>query len=84
MPYDESQHLHVGYYEHGHDLEAVALKVKGRDLWHVFFPFEDYGLQVPASYRDAPREAGLGLLIFSSGEPKVMLKSKPWLASLRY
>ncbi|PKG24362.1 DUF3986 family protein [Niallia nealsonii] len=38
MHFDPDQHLHIGYYENGFDLEAVAYKVLGEDKWVIFWP----------------------------------------------
>lgn len=38
MRFDSNQHLHIGYYENGYDLEAVAYKVLDEDKWIVFWP----------------------------------------------
>jgi len=41
MRYDSRYHLHLGYYENGHDLEAVALKQEKEAVWDVFFNCND-------------------------------------------
>lgn len=68
MKYTKSSHLHVGYYERGHDLEAVALKVVGRQLWHVFFPFDEYALGIPKGLEDSPRDPLFGTLILTCAD----------------
>ncbi|MGD7022260.1 DUF3986 family protein [Rossellomorea vietnamensis] len=40
MNFEEHQHLHIGYYENGFDLEAVAYKIQGEDKWVVFLDAE--------------------------------------------
>lgn len=57
--------MHLGYYERGHDFEAIALKVSGGNTWHVFFPFDAYGLPVPSAYSAAPEEEDFGTLILA-------------------
>lgn len=64
--YDASQHLHLGYYDGGHDFEAIALKVEGENLWHIFFPFDSYDLPVPAQLAKALRQSEFGSLIFTA------------------
>lgn len=43
--YDDRYHMHLGYYEKGFDLEAVALKRQSQATWDVFFDFHFYGLK---------------------------------------
>ncbi|WP_113929468.1 DUF3986 family protein [Bacillus sp. P14.5] len=40
MNFESHQHLHIGYYENGFDLEAVAYKIQGVDKWVVFLDAE--------------------------------------------
>lgn len=68
MKYVKSSHLHVGYYERGHDFEGVALKVAGRRLWHVFLPFDEYELEVPTELEGSPRDPLFGTLIFTCAD----------------
>lgn len=68
MKYVKSFHLHVGYYERGHDFEAVAVKVAGRRLWHVFFPFDEDELEVPSELKASPRDPMFGTLIFTCAD----------------
>ncbi|XQY90163.1 DUF3986 family protein [Metabacillus sp. HB246100] len=42
MIYDDKYHLHIGYYEDGFDLQAVAFKRQSQDIWDIFFDFEQY------------------------------------------
>lgn len=67
MKYDYNTHLHLGYYEEGHDIEGVALKVSGKEEWHVFFNFSQYGLPVPLGLkqRHATEEAYAGVHVFT-------------------
>ena len=69
MTNDASQHVHLGYYEHGCDLEAVAFKVIDREVWHAFFPFAKYRIPVPAVLEKAPQDPELGTLIFEFAKP---------------
>ncbi|KKB35348.1 DUF3986 family protein [Bacillus thermotolerans] len=64
MLYDDTRHLHVGYYENGYDLEAVALKRQSEDQWDIFFPFEQYGLK-PAAQENEVSFEEFGTRIFS-------------------
>lgn len=43
-PYDNSQHLHIGYYENNYDIEAIGYKRVDEDIWDVYFNFESYGI----------------------------------------
>ena len=66
---DASQHVHLGYYEHGCDLEAVAFKVTHQELWHAFFSFAKHHIPVPAVLEQAPQDPELGTLIFAFANP---------------
>ncbi|MBI2143705.1 DUF3986 family protein [Candidatus Woesearchaeota archaeon] len=70
----EDKHLHLGYYEDGHDLEGIALKVDGQDKWHVFFDFWRYCLPVPVSLRHAQKEAYAGVHVFTVTDTQVINK----------
>ncbi|MDM5338504.1 DUF3986 family protein [Fictibacillus enclensis] len=62
MLYDDRYHMHLGYYENGFDLEAVAFKRQSQEIWDIFFDFEHYGLN------NAVQEAesnGFGIKIMS-------------------
>ncbi|MDQ0229037.1 DUF3986 family protein [Metabacillus malikii] len=63
MVYDDRYHLHIGYYENGHDIEAIALKRLNEDIWDIFFDFEFYGFQVPTEKSE--RLEYFGIKIFS-------------------
>ncbi|WP_453996185.1 DUF3986 family protein [Bacillus nitroreducens] len=43
MLYDDRYHFHVGYYENGYDLEAVAFKRQSQGIWDIYFDIEHYG-----------------------------------------
>jgi hypothetical protein len=60
--YDDRYHLHLGYYENGFDLEAVAFKRQSQEFWDIFFDFEQYGLKKPAQETELK---GFGIKIFS-------------------
>lgn len=47
MTYDETQHLHISYNENGLDLEAVGFKQLDRDVWDVYFNFEEHNIDEP-------------------------------------
>ncbi|MCI2257014.1 DUF3986 family protein [Domibacillus sp. PGB-M46] len=47
MLYDDRYHMHLGYYENGFDLEAIAFKRQSQEIWDIFFDFEQYGLKKP-------------------------------------
>lgn len=64
MLYDERYHLHLGYYENGYDLEAVAFKRRSDDIWDIFFSFEQYGLRPIDQENDMSSEE-FGTRIFS-------------------
>ncbi|MDF9763784.1 seryl-tRNA synthetase [Peribacillus simplex] len=36
MNFEPDQHLHIGYYENGFDLEATAYKIAGEGKWVIF------------------------------------------------
>lgn len=38
--YEHSQHLHLGYYENGYDLEVIAYKKVDEPIWDVYI--EEY------------------------------------------
>lgn len=38
--YEHSQHLHIGYYENGYDLEVIAYKKVDEPIWDVYI--EEY------------------------------------------
>lgn len=59
-PYEEG-HLHLGYYENGHDLEAIAFKRKGIDTWDVYF---DSDIHIPPSIRNKAYTPYFGYQIF--------------------
>ncbi|MFX3624811.1 MAG: DUF3986 family protein [Ectobacillus sp.] len=63
----EDGHLHLGYYEDGHDLEAIAYKRKGEDIWDVYF---DFTKNVPPSMKDKVYIPYLGyhILVIQSNE----------------
>lgn len=67
MKYDDGKHLHLGYHEEGHDIEGIALKVDGKEEWHVFFNFGEYGLRVPVGlkHRHAREETYAGVHVFT-------------------
>lgn len=48
MVYDETQHLHIGYYENGLDFEAVGLKQVENDVWDIYFNFLEHNLDEPS------------------------------------
>ncbi|APH04814.1 DUF3986 family protein [Bacillus weihaiensis] len=62
MIYDDKYHLHIGYYEDGFDLEAVAFKRQSQDIWDIFFDFEQYDFNNTVSKTELK---GVGYHIFS-------------------
>ncbi|WP_246944935.1 DUF3986 family protein [Bacillus pinisoli] len=64
MLYDDRYHLHVGYYENGFDLEAIALKRKSHEVWDFFFDVEQYGLSHLVQDREFYLD-GFGIRILS-------------------
>ncbi|MEY8749135.1 DUF3986 family protein [Alkalicoccobacillus gibsonii] len=47
MLFDETMHMHVGYYEMNHDLEGIFLKVLNEDVWCLFYNDEEYEFKIP-------------------------------------
>ncbi|MGO5005149.1 DUF3986 family protein [Bacillus wiedmannii] len=41
-----SEHLHLGYYEDGHDIEAIAYKRTDKDIWDIFLDFDHYKISL--------------------------------------
>lgn len=62
MLYDDRYHIHLGHYENGFDLEAVAFKRQSQEIWDIFFDFEQYGLKNPVQDIELK---GFGIRIFS-------------------
>ncbi|WP_240733064.1 DUF3986 family protein [Jeotgalibacillus sp. S-D1] len=62
MLYDDRYYLHLGYYENGYDLEAIAFKRKSQGVWDIFFDFERYGLENPNEKNELNE---FGIKIFS-------------------
>lgn len=48
--FDDTQHLHVGYYEDGKDIEGIFFKVAGEDTWCLFFEPSFYQIHLHGSY----------------------------------
>ncbi|MFC4388288.1 DUF3986 family protein [Gracilibacillus marinus] len=46
MLFDENLHMHVGYYEDGHDIEGIFLKVYEKDIWCLFYNDEIYKIKI--------------------------------------
>ncbi|WP_078378691.1 DUF3986 family protein [Sutcliffiella halmapala] len=46
LRFDERMHMHAGFYEQGLDLEGVFLKVDNKDIWCLFFNFEDFDIVI--------------------------------------
>ncbi|MGM9988248.1 MAG: DUF3986 family protein [Bacillaceae bacterium] len=64
LSYDKTCHWHIGYYSEQVDFEAIAYKYEDKDIWDVFFEFEEYGLVVPEKYKDCFFEH-YGYMVFS-------------------
>ncbi|MDQ0207443.1 DUF3986 family protein [Alkalicoccobacillus murimartini] len=58
--FDDTQHLHVGYYEGGKDLEGIFFKIVGEPTWCLFFDHDFYGLKVSGTYS---WDSSFGLLV---------------------
>ena len=58
--FDDSLHLHVGYYEDGKDLEGIFFKVLGEPKWCLFFDQDFYQLKVSGTYS---YNSSFGLLV---------------------
>ncbi|UQX57117.1 DUF3986 family protein (plasmid) [Cytobacillus pseudoceanisediminis] len=63
MLYEDKYHMHLGYYEKGFDLEAVALKRHSQATWDVFFDFRFYGFNKPIQENNVYLK-GFGTKIF--------------------
>jgi hypothetical protein len=61
MIFDDRYHLHVGYYEEGHDLEAIFMKVQNEDKWCMFFDQEHYKTSI--NLNEFEYYKGFGLLV---------------------
>ncbi|MEM5017427.1 DUF3986 family protein [Metabacillus indicus] len=64
ISYDVRYHFHIGYYENECDYESIALKRETEDIWHVYFDFEQYGLN-SAAYESSATFEEFGTRIFS-------------------
>jgi hypothetical protein len=42
----EGLHLHLGYYQERHDLEAIAFKRKEIHTWDIYFDSDQYNLPI--------------------------------------
>ncbi|WP_186580202.1 DUF3986 family protein [Aquibacillus kalidii] len=62
MLYDDRYHMHLGYYENGFDLEAIAFKRQAQEIWDIFFDFEQYGMKKTIQESELK---GFGIKIFS-------------------
>ncbi len=62
MLYEDRYHMHLGYYENGFDLEAVAFKRQSQEVWDIFFDFKEYGLKKPVQDTELK---GFGIRVFS-------------------
>lgn len=69
--YEGGQHLHLGYYEGGYDIEGVAFKLKDKVEWHVFFNFVVYGMPVPVAFKEARKDAYAGVHVFTVSEEQI-------------
>ncbi|MFK3937618.1 DUF3986 family protein [Alkalihalobacillus sp. NPDC078783] len=47
MLFDETMHMHVGYYENNHDIEGIFLKVLDEDIWCLFYNDDEYEVKIP-------------------------------------
>ncbi|QKG85329.1 DUF3986 family protein [Kroppenstedtia pulmonis] len=50
--YFDTHHYHVGYYEKGYDIEAVAFQRTADRYWDLFFDFDRYHLKIPDWVRE--------------------------------
>ncbi|MED1302239.1 hypothetical protein BK704_08115 [[Bacillus thuringiensis] serovar konkukian] len=70
--YEEYQHMHIGYYKDGYDLEVIAYKKIDKPIWDVFI--EEYEAGADFLYEYASKHnlgekfVGYGLKIFSIGD----------------
>ncbi|WP_226620038.1 DUF3986 family protein [Cytobacillus firmus] len=61
MIFDDRYHLHVGYYEDGHDIEGIIMKEKNGEKWCLFFD-NDYYKKI-LNNKDYKFYEGFGLLV---------------------
>jgi hypothetical protein len=61
MIFDDQYHLHVGYYENGHDLEGIMMKLVDEEKWCLFF--DDQYDHIPINRHDYQWYEGFGLLV---------------------
>ncbi|WYP26754.1 DUF3986 family protein [Alkalihalobacillus sp. FSL W8-0930] len=47
MLFDETKHMHVGYYENNHDIEGILLKALDKDIWCLFYNDKEYEVKIP-------------------------------------
>lgn len=58
LEFDERYHLHVGYYENNCDYEGVFFKVKGQNIWCLFFENDFYHITLSKSSYPSTSEFG--------------------------
>ncbi|WP_078577611.1 DUF3986 family protein [Salipaludibacillus agaradhaerens] len=44
--FDDTLHMHVGYYEGGNDIEGIFLKVYEKDIWCLFYNDDMYKTKI--------------------------------------
>jgi hypothetical protein len=77
----EDVHLHLGYYQEGHDLEAIAFKRKGIHTWDIYFDSDQYNLPIDKGSNYTPY-FGYKILVVHSQEltyEEGSLKFEKWL-----
>lgn len=62
MLFDETIHVHVGYYENNHEIEGIFLKVLNEDIWCLFYNEEEYEFKIPNT-KLYPFLEGFGCLV---------------------
>jgi len=78
--YLSDRHIHIGYYENGHDVEAIAFQDQSTNSWDMFFndSYDPglFGLNVP-------RDNHFGVKIFSEmNEDRLELRFHLWVENV--
>ncbi|WP_203364556.1 DUF3986 family protein [Bacillus sp. REN10] len=80
--YEQGVHLHIGYYEDGHDIEVVAYKALNEDYWDVIVDEHDKG--VFEQFKPCGKECNHGLILYTIDDSMIdgdypMKSFKAWL-----
>ena len=65
--YETHQHMHIGYYEDGYDLEVTAYKKINKPIWDVFIEEYEVGFlyEFASKHKLGEYFTGCGLKIFT-------------------